>query len=104
RVPVRIALDSRELEEHPLQVGLSMQAEVDTHDREGARLPQVAQVSTYSTDVFKALENQADERVKAVIAANEGKAVSIGAGSVDESGKPRRVARLESRSQPVVTR
>ena len=106
RVPVRIALDSRELEEHPLQIGLSMQAEVDTRDREGARLPQVAQVNTYSTDVFKVLEHQADERVKAVIAANEGKSVSLGnAGSVDEpGGKPHRVARLESRSRPVVAR
>ena len=106
RVPVRIALDSHELEEHPLQVGLSMQVEVDTHEREGARLPQIAQVGTYSTDVFKALENQANERVKAVIAANEGRSVSLGsAGSADEpGGKPRRVARLESRSHPVVAR
>src|SRR4051812_37075382 len=44
RVPVRIALDAAELKAHPLQVGLSMQAEVNTHDRNAERLPQVARV------------------------------------------------------------
>jgi membrane fusion protein, multidrug efflux system len=33
RVPVRIALDPKELAEHPLRVGLSMEAEVDVTDR-----------------------------------------------------------------------
>jgi membrane fusion protein (multidrug efflux system) len=106
RVPVRIALDAHELEEHPLQIGLSMQVEVDTHVREGARLPQVAQGAEYSTDVFQALEKQADARVKAVIAANEGKNVSLGSvGAGDEQGgRPRRVARLDQSAQPVVAR
>ena len=40
RVPVRIALDPNELAAHPLQIGLSMQVDVDTRNREGARLPQ----------------------------------------------------------------
>ena len=31
RVPVRIALDPKELAEHPLRIGLSMQVDVDTH-------------------------------------------------------------------------
>ena len=35
RVPVRIALDPQELAAHPLQIGLSMQAEIDTHQRDG---------------------------------------------------------------------
>ncbi len=33
RLPVRIALDSRELAQHPLRVGLSMEAEVELGDR-----------------------------------------------------------------------
>jgi membrane fusion protein (multidrug efflux system) len=33
RVPVRVALDPQELAAHPLQVGLSMEAEVDTRNR-----------------------------------------------------------------------
>jgi membrane fusion protein (multidrug efflux system) len=71
RVPVRVALDSRELASHPLQIGLSMKAQVDTHDRDGARLPQLAQnVPTYSTDVFGAPDELADERVREIIALN----------------------------------
>ena len=43
RVPVRIALERDELAGHPLQVGLSMQVKVDTHDQSGDRLPHMAQ-------------------------------------------------------------
>ncbi len=95
RVPVRIALDSKELADHPLQIGLSMQVEVDTHEREGARLPQLSQTSAYSTDVFRSIEAQADARVKAVIAQNEGKAVPRAAAVADENPvQSRRVAHL----------
>src|SRR4029077_18883756 len=36
RVPVRIAVDAHELEDHPLQIGLSMKVNVDTHDKTGS--------------------------------------------------------------------
>jgi membrane fusion protein (multidrug efflux system) len=73
RVPVRIALDPQELAVHPLQIGLSMQVEVDTHDRDGDRLPQVAQTApVYQTDVFEVLDKLAETRVKDVVAANRG--------------------------------
>src|SRR6202012_378984 len=42
RVPVRVALDAGELARHPLQIGLSMKVSIDTHDRNGTRLPAVA--------------------------------------------------------------
>ena len=72
RIPVRIALDPKDLAAHPLQIGLSMQADVDTHDRSGGRLPKIAQTSPpYATDVFHVQEAVADARVKAIIAANE---------------------------------
>ena len=38
RVPVRIAFDAKELQSHPLRIGLSMDATIDTHDRSGAVL------------------------------------------------------------------
>lgn len=38
RVPVRIELNSTDLVQHPLQVGLSMDVVVDTHDRHGKNL------------------------------------------------------------------
>jgi membrane fusion protein, multidrug efflux system len=73
RVPVRVALDPPELAAHPLQVGLSMVAEVDTKNRDGERLPQVAQTApAYATDVFHSVDAAANEHVKAIIAGNGG--------------------------------
>lgn len=42
RLPVRIALDARELAEHPLRIGLSMQVDVDLHEQtdDAALMPQ----------------------------------------------------------------
>ena len=81
RVPVRILLDPKELAAHPLQIGLSMQVEVDTHDRSGDRLPQLAQTApAYATDVFRVQEEIADERVKAIIAANQGESSRLAQG------------------------
>src|ERR1700704_512002 len=72
RVPGRIALDPQELAAHPLQVGLSMQVDVDTHQRTGDRLPQLTQSTpAYATSVFHSLDEIADGRRKAIIAANE---------------------------------
>ena len=72
RVPVRVALDARELAEHPLQIGLSMQVEVDTHAHDGARLPQLARTGEgYSTGVYDTVDTAAAQRVKAIIAAND---------------------------------
>ena len=71
RVPVRIALDPREIAARPLQIGLSMKADVDVSNGAGARLPQVASNSaTWSTDVFGSGNAAADSRVHAIIAAN----------------------------------
>jgi membrane fusion protein, multidrug efflux system len=73
RIPVRIALDPQELAAHPLQVGLSMEAEVDTRNRAGERLPQIAQTApAYATDVFHSVDAAADEHVRAIIAHNGG--------------------------------
>ena len=78
RVPVRIELDPQELTAHPLQVGLSMQVDVDTHERGGDRLPQLAHnAPAYSTDVFGSEQRVANERVKEIIAANEAGRVNV---------------------------
>jgi len=73
RVPVRIALDPREITAHPLQIGLSMKADVDVRGgADGARLPEIAHnAPTWSTDVFASNDAQADARVQAIIAANQ---------------------------------
>src|SRR5487761_913826 len=72
RVPVRIALDPRELARHPLQIGLSMKASVDVRDASGQRLPGVASNDRDdSTTVFQSVAAQADRAVQQIIAANE---------------------------------
>jgi len=89
RVPVRILLDPKELAAHPLQIGLSMQVEVDTHDRGGERLPQAAQAAPpYTTSMYDAADAAAAARIKAVIAANDqgaGKSGSAARGSAASS-------------------
>ncbi|HKW37301.1 MAG TPA: efflux RND transporter periplasmic adaptor subunit [Burkholderiales bacterium] len=73
RVPVRIALDPAELREHPLQIGLSMEVEVDTHERGGERLPKIARSAlSYETRAFSPAADLADRRVAEIIAANSG--------------------------------
>jgi len=69
---VRIKFDPKELAEHPLQIGLSMQVKVDTHDRSGLRLAQTANAQSYQTDAFRSADALAAERIAAIIAANGG--------------------------------
>lgn len=77
RVPVRIALDPRELAANPLQIGLTMKAEVDVRDESGVRLPQLASNNVaYSTDVFHSTDEAADSRVQEIIAANDSAAAA----------------------------
>lgn len=71
RVPVRIALDPKELAAHPLKLGLSMRVQVDT-------VSPIAPAATdsrkgYQTDVFAHELEDADKAVARVIAANIGK-------------------------------
>ncbi|HUJ01881.1 MAG TPA: efflux RND transporter periplasmic adaptor subunit [Usitatibacter sp.] len=91
RVPVRIALEHRQLVTHPLQIGLSMQVKVDTHDRSGARLPEVTPARTADASaVFDAFGAQADARVHAIIAANDGKAAGSSTHRVAYAAAPAR--------------
>ena len=75
RVPVRIALDPRELAAHPLRIGLSMQVEVDLRDStdSDAPLAQAAPASPVAaTDVYSELGKAARARIQAIIGANSG--------------------------------
>jgi membrane fusion protein, multidrug efflux system len=69
RVPVRIALDPRQLAEHPLRIGLSMEADIDTRSTpaEGSAPPANGD-ATRGTDMYAALEEQAGARVREIIA------------------------------------
>ncbi|WP_305805799.1 biotin/lipoyl-binding protein [Stenotrophomonas sp. YIM B06876] len=71
RVPVRIAIDARQLAEHPLRIGLSMKAEVNLHDRSGAVLPAAtAPGPLFETDVYSSQLQRADELIHQVIQRN----------------------------------
>ncbi|RZI42451.1 HlyD family efflux transporter periplasmic adaptor subunit [Herbaspirillum sp. HC18] len=71
RVPVRIALDPKQLADHPLRIGLSMRAEVDLHDQQGARLEEgAAQAMTAFDTPDTTIGNTAKSRIDAIVAAN----------------------------------
>jgi len=73
RVPVRIALDEKQLAQHPLRVGLSMAAEVDVADTSGKALMDSPKPLTLATRQTAA-DEAADKDVRRVIAANLAKA------------------------------
>ena len=82
RVPVRIALDPKEVQAHPLRVGLSMDVTVDVTQQDGKVLADAAKApATVQTQVFDALDARADEEVKRIVAAQLGKRVAASAGS-----------------------
>ena len=72
RVPVRIALDPRELHANPLRVGLSVTTTVDTTDQSGARLgtPANHSAATYETAATDADDPKVTARIRQIIAAN----------------------------------
>ncbi len=90
RVPVRIALDAKEVAEHPLRVGLSMEAKVDIGKTDGKMLADAqrnaAEVKTeaksFVPDTGKAT---ADSEVRRIIAANLGRGAIRNAPSVAET-------------------
>ena len=79
RVPVRVALDPRQLAEHPLRVGLSMTAIVDIRDQSGKMLADAPRPHpVVQTAASTSLESDANAAVEGIIAANLGrKAVAL---------------------------
>ena len=74
RVPVRIALDPKELAEHPLRVGLSMEVTVDTASQDGKALADAPREQPVAaTRVFEAQQAAADAEVARVIATSLGR-------------------------------
>ncbi len=73
RLPVRIALDPKELAAHPLRIGLSMDATVDTHDRAGTFISVTPQIPVYRTMIYDDPGKQADAEITKIIAENTGK-------------------------------
>ena len=75
RVPVRIALDPKELAEHPLRIGLSMIATVDVRDQSGKTLADTPRAGAATqTTAFERVDREAEAAVRRIIAAQLGKA------------------------------
>lgn len=78
RVPVRISLDAKELAQHPLRVGLSMEVTVDTADQSGQALADASHDMAVSyTDIYETQQAAADHEVKRIIAANLGRSFKM---------------------------
>jgi membrane fusion protein (multidrug efflux system) len=71
RVPVRIEIDARDLQQHPLRVGVSTTVFVDTHDRSGPVLAATpSALPAAGTDVYTRDLTQATGAADAIIARN----------------------------------
>ncbi len=71
RVPVRIAIDPKQLAANPLRIGLSMKVDVNLHDQKGSVLPaQAAKGALFDTDVYAKQLHAADDAIHRIIQAN----------------------------------
>ncbi|WP_066094820.1 efflux RND transporter periplasmic adaptor subunit [Xanthomonas massiliensis] len=71
RVPVRIQIDSKQLAEHPLRIGLSMRVKVNLHDQQGTVLPgKPVSGEVYATGVYAKQLHDADELIEKIIHEN----------------------------------
>jgi membrane fusion protein (multidrug efflux system) len=73
RIPVRIALDPKELASRPLRIGVSMQVKVDIAHAQGTSLTSIAPSRTapaYKTTVFDTAGQEAEALIADIISAN----------------------------------
>ena len=89
RVPVRIEFDAKELADHPLRIGLSLVATIDTSDQNGEQLASARRTDpSYQTKVFAPDTHAADALIDRIVAANLGRGVN-GAASGRTAPAPR---------------
>lgn len=73
RLPVRVALDPKELASHPLRVGMSTEVSIDISDHKGPLVTDEPPTKPAArTDVYAADWKKADILVNAIIASNAG--------------------------------
>ncbi|TPG08350.1 HlyD family efflux transporter periplasmic adaptor subunit [Rhodanobacter glycinis] len=71
RVPVRIALDNKELDKHPLRIGLSTDVTVDIRNDQGRVLADTSvHTPVAQTDVYDQMASKADAEADRIIQAN----------------------------------
>jgi membrane fusion protein (multidrug efflux system) len=70
RVPVRIALDSAELTDNPLRIGLSVSADVDVSDQSGPRVTSAPMAGVMRGNTGEDTSAKVDALVARILAAN----------------------------------
>jgi len=72
RIPVRIVFDDpKQLDQHPLRLGMSLTVDVNMHDKSGPTLAQKSPTqAAFSTDVYKQQLAKADQAITQIIHAN----------------------------------
>ena len=72
RIPVRVVFtDPKQLDQHPLRIGMSLNTTVDMHEESGPTLAQKAPTQpAFSTDVFQQQLANADDHVAQIIHKN----------------------------------
>jgi membrane fusion protein, multidrug efflux system len=94
RVPVRVALDPKQVAANPLRVGLSMDAEVNVSNQDGKTLADAPRSTPVAqAQVYNAGDSGADAEVRRVIAANLGRAQTAVLGARAE---PKAIAKAAS--------
>ena len=89
RVPVRIALDPKELAAHPLRVGLSMDVKVDVREQGGKMLADAPRRQALTqTAVFEPGNADAEALVHRIVAANLGRPAGHAGGASPHTGGP----------------
>ena len=74
RIPVRVAFtDPQQLQRHPLRLGMSLNVEVNLHDRSGPTLAQHSPTQpVFTTDIYRQQLAKADAEIAQIIHANMG--------------------------------
>lgn len=71
RLPVRVSLDPKELQQHPLRIGLSTQVTIDVSNTSGQALATVMRKSpAYESNALTLQLQQADHIIQRIITAN----------------------------------
>ena len=107
RVPVRIGCDQKQLAEHPLRIGLSVVAKVDTSNQQGRQLAgagagngargEPRADTSYQTKAFAPDTHAADALIDRIVAANLGssKGASKGADGKAAASRAMPIARAD---------
>lgn len=73
RVPVRVQLDPKELQAHPLRLGLTMSVKVNLHDKGNGLLPTTTSTQAHATtSAYDSVMARADEEIERVVRDNMG--------------------------------